>query len=407
MRTLTLSIFLAAAGTAHADSRIVVMTDDADAKALQLALAGRGVEVVSHPEPDGDLRLDRAAAAQHFAADHHATAAIWIERDPGRADVCVVSADGRVLRAAPMPFEPDVERIFAAIAVSLLDELVAGPPDIHVQVDVAPVAVPIAAVIGAPVAAPAVIERVTPTTARHRLIMIGVGGFVGTRGMNFAYDPNASSPPPAYPTSGYKGLQLAGAFYPWPQTDDGRATGLGVSYAVSKSVGSYLTGMDNTGYGDYALEATSWDATLHYRHPIGLVTIDGSLGLGNDAIRIIDLPESIEIPDTSYTYGAAGLHVDLDVDHGATVGAGARYEHLFSEGDVMNQDWYGGGLAYAYAVDASVMIPLPRSLYAQAALTFRRNHIDFEGDGAVTMAHGVWSVDDDSVIATATVGARL
>src|SRR5262249_17318510 len=61
MPTLTIALVLTAATAASADSRIVVMADPADATALQIALAGRGIEVIIRAEPDGELRLDRAA----------------------------------------------------------------------------------------------------------------------------------------------------------------------------------------------------------------------------------------------------------------------------------------------------------------------------------------------------------
>jgi hypothetical protein len=119
-----------------AASRVVVLADAQAGdlgSALAVALAGRGVEVTRLPPPAGSLRFDRAAAAQRAALAAIADAAVWLDLD----DVCAVSADGRSFRYAPLARDRFSPRVFAAIATSLLDELLA-PPDtnVHVTVDV-------------------------------------------------------------------------------------------------------------------------------------------------------------------------------------------------------------------------------------------------------------------------------
>lgn len=125
---------------AHA-STVVVLSDPQSApalgSALQVTLAGRGVAIATLPPPDGNLRLDRAAAAQHAAVQFNADAALWIDSAPDATEVCAVSADGRFFRHAPLPVgEGDTPRMFAAIATSLLDELLVPPDAPAVDVDV-------------------------------------------------------------------------------------------------------------------------------------------------------------------------------------------------------------------------------------------------------------------------------
>lgn len=239
-------------------------------------------------------------------------------------------------------------------------------------------------------------------------IMLGAGAFMASRGMNFDYDPGSESPPPSYPASGIKGIMVNAAVYPMPLTKvDGDLTGIGFTLGVSKSIGSVLTGMDDTGYGDYTIEHTAWEAGVHYRYPIDIITLDGEVNYGNISTAIVDLPQSIEIPDTAYSYLGAGLHLDLTVADHTTVGFGAKYLYMLSTGDVSSEDWYGAGTSYGYSLDANFMIPLPANLFVKGALEYRTVHIDFEGSGAATMAHGVWSVDDNSIGGSANIGIKF
>jgi hypothetical protein len=139
---VSLLILAIAATTAHAGTRVVLMTDPADASALQIALAGRGAEIATLPAPEGALRLDRAAVVQRSAVNAQAVAGVWIEAEPGGAEVCVVSSDGKLFRHAPLPLEDATPRVFAAIATSLLDEVLApgDAPNVNVDVhvDIAP-----------------------------------------------------------------------------------------------------------------------------------------------------------------------------------------------------------------------------------------------------------------------------
>ena len=118
---------------------MVVMTAPELGGDLEVVLAGRRVTIAWSASPAGALRLDRAAAAQRAAIEARATAAVWLddsESQAGMVDVCAVSSDGRYFRHAPLPRDEASPRVFAAIATSLLDELLAPPEGIAVDVRV-------------------------------------------------------------------------------------------------------------------------------------------------------------------------------------------------------------------------------------------------------------------------------
>ncbi len=160
---------------AHA-STVVVLSDPQTApalgSALQVTLAGRGVAIATLPPPDGNLRLDRAAAAQHAAVQFNADAALWIDSEPDATEVCAVSADGRFFRHAPLPVgEGDTPRMFAAIATSLLDELLAPPDAPAVDVDVHVHLEPNGAVTAATLAPPGLGVVAPPSIPQGRVRM--------------------------------------------------------------------------------------------------------------------------------------------------------------------------------------------------------------------------------------------
>jgi hypothetical protein len=143
MRAILVTLLLATA-TAHADS-VLVMAEPGSAgeldAAMRVVLSGRGTAIASMPAPAGQMRLERAAAAQRAAAQTGADAAVWIDE----AEICAVTSDGHDFRHAPFPAEAASPRAFAAIATSLLDEMIAPAPwaggfNVNVSVDVTPAA---------------------------------------------------------------------------------------------------------------------------------------------------------------------------------------------------------------------------------------------------------------------------
>jgi hypothetical protein len=157
-----LLIVIALGAPAYAEGRIVAMTDDASASALELTVAHAHVAVTIARAPEGALALDRAASAQRSVLEAGATSGVWIEGN----DVCVVASDGATVRRAPLPAGA-TPRVFAAIAASLLDELTDAPEHVDVHLDAGPM----------PELAPsstAVIAAVPSARWTHTLVELGL-----------------------------------------------------------------------------------------------------------------------------------------------------------------------------------------------------------------------------------------
>jgi hypothetical protein len=190
LRVALLVALPALCAVASAGNRVVVLTDRGDLpSALQLALAQRAEVTMQPGAPSGDAVLDRAAAAQRVAMSTDADAGVWIDGD----DIWVVSADGRDVRHAPLSGDAS-PRAFAAIAASLLDELLAPPEnaahigvDVHVDITPPSAAVTVAPpVITAPpmVLAPAVVATAPAAPVHHSaLIEIGATATTATAGI--------------------------------------------------------------------------------------------------------------------------------------------------------------------------------------------------------------------------------
>ncbi|MFT3697930.1 MAG: hypothetical protein QM831_32620 [Kofleriaceae bacterium] len=132
MRNVLVLMILAAA--AHADPRILVMTDEERAGALELSVVNHHATVSTAPAPTAELPLERAAQAQRACLGDGAWAAVFVDG----TQVTVVGADGTI-RSAPLPLTASA-RVFAAIAVSLLDELGEAPEPSHPIVEAPPIA---------------------------------------------------------------------------------------------------------------------------------------------------------------------------------------------------------------------------------------------------------------------------
>jgi hypothetical protein len=439
-RTLAL-LFALGSSAAYANSSVVVMTDTDDAAAVQVALAGRGIDVQVVTAPEGVLRIDRAAAALRAAVDHHAAAAVWIDAVPGNTMACVVSADGDMFREAPLPLVEGSPRMFAAIAVSLLDEVFT--PSVAVPVvPVVPI-IPIGPIGAAAARAPVASllrrdeereheerehaerehetnehderERVTasaPALANSRAprFMLDIGGFAASRGINFVQALDVQFPPPrvAYPAQGMSGVVVNLAAYPWPEAGARDVSGLGFSLRIARSIGTTFAALDQSSSESYTYEHTEVEGAVHYRHEMGPYAIDSELDAGKITDTIKDLPQDIIIPDTAYSYVGAGAHAYARTG-GATIGGGARYLDIHSAGDITSDAWFGAARVYGYGFDASVIVALPRSLYLKGTVNWTREHFEFGfgSPGALSLPTEVFSADDTNIMGAASLGIAL
>ncbi len=172
-------LILVLCSIAHAGNRIVVLTDrDVMPAAVQGALAGRHIEVLTQPPPDGALRLDRAATAQHVAMANGADVGVWIDAD----EVWVVSADGRLLRHARVPADA-TPGAFAQVTANLLDEVFV-PIAVDVHVELQPPSGPVTpgAVVVAPAAPVVHTLDVGSDRSTRTLLEIGATGTPSTVG---------------------------------------------------------------------------------------------------------------------------------------------------------------------------------------------------------------------------------
>jgi hypothetical protein len=139
-----LAWLLADVEAARAEGWSVVLLEDgphagARAEALTVELAASRVPVVIGPPPSGETALLRSAAAQRAARDAHASFAVWVETTDTGDVLRAIDPESEDVRDAPLPgHSRDVEpRTFAAVAASLLDELVApAAPPVRVVVRV-------------------------------------------------------------------------------------------------------------------------------------------------------------------------------------------------------------------------------------------------------------------------------
>jgi len=175
MRALFALALLAAPGAGYADvgpGRVLVLVSRprraAFEEAMRIELADRAAEVVGDEAPAGDAPDERARAVTTLLSERAASAAVWIEPPAIPGSLPAVSALDAVtgqVRYAPLP-RPTARvdaRVFAVVAVSLLDELAreAVPPE------PAPAAEPAPAE-----AAPASAEA-APAAAAHVTVEVG------------------------------------------------------------------------------------------------------------------------------------------------------------------------------------------------------------------------------------------
>ena len=252
----------------------------------------------------------------------------------------------------------------------------------------------------------AVSQTVAPDTSEPRFD-IRVGPFVAQRGMRFSNDPESRNAPPEYPGQTLRGISAHAGLFSAHDARTDRFAGFGVTFDGALSVGSTFDAMDDTGYGAYSIEYTSLEGAVHYRVPVDRFTFDASVSVGRTSYQIVDLPESIQVPDTAYGYVGAGAQAEAHVARDIRLGARASYQQLTSGGDIMHEDWYGAGTGHGVTLAAEATLPLSRGLYLQAGIEHRRFKIDFTGSGMLSEQWGVWDVTDTTLAGSAQLGATF
>jgi hypothetical protein len=229
---------------------------------------------------------------------------------------------------------------------------------------------------------------------------ISGGGYYGSR----SFVPNADSDNVQDYSARSKGLQLHAAVYPFPTKKmDGVMSGVGFTFGLYHSAGSVVGADTDDTVGNYQINQYGFEGAIHYRQPLGLISIDGEVGYSqHNYILAADFP--LEVPDTQYSAFHAGVHLDLHVTDHATIGFGGKMFYVLDNGDMSSLDWYGPGSASGFDLDASFVIPLPKKLFVRGELDYRRVTTDFDGAGAITEEETVMSAADATMNGSVNVG---
>lgn len=232
---------------------------------------------------------------------------------------------------------------------------------------------------------------------------ISGGGFYGGR----SFLPDADSDNVQDYSARSKGLQLHAAAYPFPTTKlDGVLSGVGFSFGLYHSAGSVVGADTDETVGNYAINQHGFEGAIHYRQPLGLVSIDGEVGYGqHNYILASDFP--LEVPDTQYSAFHAGARLDLHVTDRASIGFGAKMFYVLDTGDMSSLDWYGPGSASGFALDAGFVVPLPKRLYVRGDLSYRRFSTEFDGAGIITEEETVLGAADATMNGSVNLGIQF
>jgi len=254
--------------------------------------------------------------------------------------------------------------------------------------------------------------KISDPTAAHvpvptKRFQISGGAYYGARSLNVTAENQTG--PMSYSGVPSKGLQLQGAVYPFPTKKlDGGLSGIGFSFALSRSAGSEVSFDDGETVSEFVINQSSYKAGIHYRHALAsLVSIDGEVSYGKSSYLIPDAPEAFEVPDTEYSYVGGAVHLDLTITERASVGFGAKYMYLLDVGDISSVDWYGPGRASGMGLDASFVIPLPQNLFVHGALSYEKFRIAYDGVGVITEEDGVSESNDATVNGSLDVGIQF
>jgi len=254
--------------------------------------------------------------------------------------------------------------------------------------------------------------KISDPTAAHVPVptprfRIAGGAYYGARSLDITAENQTG--PMSYAGVPSKGLALQGAVFPFPSKKlDGALSGIGFSFALSKSAGSEVTFDDGESVAEYVIDQSAYKAGIHYRHALAsLVSIDGEVSYGTSSYLIPDAPETFEVPDTEYSYIGGAVHLDLTITERASVGFGAKYMYLLDVGPISSVDWYGPGRASGMGLDADFVIPLPQNLFVHGAIAYEKFTISYDGVGVITEEEGVSESSDSTVNGSVNLGIQF
>jgi hypothetical protein len=233
---------------------------------------------------------------------------------------------------------------------------------------------------------------------------ISGGGYYGAR----SFVPEAGSQEAQDYDARSKGLQLHAAVYPFPTKKlDGTLSGVGFTFGLYHSAGAVVGADTEDTLGDYSINQHGFEGAVHYRQPLGLVSIDGEAGYSQHSYELAsDVP--LDVPDTQYSAFHAGAHLDLHVTERATIGFGAKLFYVLDSADMRSDiTWYGPGSASGFNLDASFSIPLPKRLFVRGELSYRRFSTTLDGTGDLTEDLDVISTADATMNGSVNLGVAF
>lgn len=205
-----------------------------------------------------------------------------------------------------------------------------------------------------------------------------------------------------------KGLQLQSSVYPFPSKKmNGQLQGIGFTFGLYKSAGSEVGVTTQEEVLLYPINQNGFEGAVHYRQPLGIVSIDGEVGYSQ---HNYEFPADFkaDVPDAQYSAFHAGAQLDLHVTDHAQVGFGAKLYYVLGNGDISSDGWYGPGNSSGFDLDASFQIPLPKQLFVRGELAYRRitNSFDSIG-GIITEEEAVEHAADATINGSVNVGVAF
>ena len=232
---------------------------------------------------------------------------------------------------------------------------------------------------------------------------LSAGGWYGSR----SFLPEGDSDELQDYAARSKGFQLHASVYPFPTKKmDGIQSGLGFSASLYRSAGSEVVASTDQDVGTYQFDQNGFEGAVHYRQPLGLVSLDGEVGYSRHNYTMSgDFP--LDVPDTAYSAFHAGARLDLHITDRATIGVGGKMFYVLNNGPMSDLEWYGPGSTSGLGLDASFVVPLPRSLFVRGDLSYRRFSTTLDGVGDITEADVVFSTADATMNGSVNLGIQF